>query len=124
MSSKFEQALNSTFKNEVSITENGAIGFKTAGNPLLDIHFAASSLRNKSKEEIEKMFQDAYYFDPIRAIQWLFMARDVRGGMGERRTFRICLKWLANIRPDVVRRLIELVPYYGRWDDLFCLIED
>lgn len=118
MSSMFETALKNTLANETSYTENGAIGFKTAGNPLLDIHFAASSLRNKSKEEIEKMFQDAYYFDPIRTIQWLFMARDVRGGMGERRTFRICFSWLANVKPDVVKKLIPLVAEYGRWDDL------
>lgn len=114
----FETALKNTLANETSCTENGAIGFKTAGNPLLDIHFAAASLRNKSKEEIEKMFQDAYYFDPFRTIQWLFMARDVRSGMGERRTFRICFSWLANIRPDVVKGLIPLVAEYGRFDDL------
>ena len=123
MSSKFEQALKSTMNNETSVTENGAVGYKTAGNPLLDINFAVSSLRNKNEVEIEKMFSEAFYFNPLLAIKWIFMARDIRGqGMGERRTFRVCMKWLASIRPDLVQKLVKLIAEYGRWDDLFCLI--
>ena len=79
MSSKFEQALKSTMNNETSVTENGAVGYKTAGNPLLDINFAVSSLRNKNEVEIEKMFSEAFYFNPLLAIKWIFMARDIRG---------------------------------------------
>jgi hypothetical protein len=52
------------------------------------------------------------------AVKWLFFARDVRGGMGERRIFRICFAWLANTRPEVVKKLIPLVAEYGRFDDL------
>ena len=118
MSSMFEQALKQTLNNEVSITENGAIGFKTSGKKLLDINFATASLRSKSANEIQKMFSDAFYEDPILAVKWLFMLRDVRGGMGERRSFRICFSWLANTRPNVVKKLIPLVAEYGRWDDL------
>ncbi len=125
MSSTFETALKNTLASEISYTENGAIGFKTSGKALLDLNFSVSSLRKADKETIENKFSDAFFENPIYAIKWLFFARDVRGsGMGERRIFRICLKWLANTRPEVVKRLIGLVPYYGRWDDLFCLIED
>lgn len=42
--------------------------------------------------------------------------------MGERRSFRICMKWLASVRPNVVQRLVRLISDFGRWDDLFCLI--
>ena len=122
MSSKFENALKSTLNDEISITENGACGFKTAGNPLLDINFAVSSLRSKSDSEVEKMFSDAFYFNPLLALKWMFMLRDIRGnGMGERRSFRICFKWLANTRPELVKKLIPLVAEYGREDDLFVL---
>ena len=123
MSSTFEQALKSTLNNEISLTENFAIGFKTAGNPLLDINFAASSLRKKSVQEIEKMFSDAFYFDAIHAIQWMFMLRDVRGGMGERNSFRICFSWLAHTRPEIAEKLLKLISEYGRWDDLICLLD-
>ena len=122
MSSKFEQALKSTLTDEVSVTENGAVGYKTAGNPLLDINFSVSSLRSKGDGEIAKMFSEAFYFNPLLAIKWLFFLRDIRGGMQERRSFRVCFKWLSTIRPELVKKLIPLCAEYGRFDDLFCLI--
>ena len=122
MSSKFEQALKSTLLDEVSVTENGAVGYKTAGNPLLDINFSVSSLRSKGDGEIVKMFSEAFYFNPLLAIKWLFFLRDIRGGMQERRSFRVCFKWLSTIRPELVKKLIPLCAEYGRFDDLFCLI--
>lgn len=118
MTNAFEQALKSTLNNTVSYTENGAVGFATSGKKLLDINFAISSLRSKTKEDIETMFSDAFYENPLLAIKWMFMLRDVRGGIGERRSFRICFSWLANARPEIVKKLIPLVAEYGRWDDL------
>ena len=118
MSSTFETALRNTLANEISVTENGAIGYKTSGKALLDLNFSVSSLRKAAKETIEKKFSDAFFESPIYAIKWLFFARDVRGGMGERRIFRICLAWLANTRPEVVKKLIPLIAEYGRFDDL------
>ena len=113
--SKFETALKNTMAGEVSITENGAIGFKTSGKALLDINFGVSSLRGKSDAEITKMYSAAYYEDPLLAIKWLFLARDIRGnGMGERNLFRVCMKWLYGIKPEVVKALIPLVAEYGR----------
>ena len=122
MSSKFESALKSTLSDEACVTENGACGFATSGAKLLDINFAVSSLRNKSEAEVEKMFSDAFYENALLAVKWMFMLRDIRGnGMGERRSFRICFNWLAKIRPEVVKKLIQLVGEYGRFDDLLCL---
>lgn len=123
MSSKFEQAFKGVLNDTVSVTENGAIGFKTSGAKLLDINFAVSSLRSKSETDVEKMFSAAFYENPLLAVKWMFMLRDIRGtGMGERRSFRICMKWLAVTRPELVKRLVKLVAEYGRFDDLFCLI--
>ena len=121
MSSKFENALKSTMNDEISVTENGACGYKSSGAKLLDINFAVSSLRSKSDGDIAKMFSEAFYENPLLAVKWLFMLRDIRGnGMGERRSFRVCFKWLATVRPELVQKLVKLVSEYGRFDDLFC----
>lgn len=120
----FENALKETMSQEEVLTENGAVGFKSSGHALLDINFATASLRNKSEDEIQKMFSEAYQENPLLAVKWLFMLRDIRGnGMGERRSFRVCFRWLATVRKDLILKLIPLVAEYGRWDDLFCLID-
>ena len=118
MNDKFASALDSTLKDEISITENGAVGYKTSGKKLLDMNFSVSSLRNMKETEIEKKFSDAFYENPLLAVKWMFMLRDVRGGMGERHSFRVCFSWLAKVRPDIVKKLIPLVAEYGRFDDL------
>lgn len=119
--SMFENALKGTLNNEVSITENGAIGFKTTGQKLLDLNFATSSLRNKSDVEIEKMFIDAFNDSPAYAIKWLFFLRDREKGMGERRSFRVMFSWLARTRPEIAKLLFTHIPEFGRFDDLWDL---
>ena len=104
-----------------SVTENGAVGYKTTGRKLLDLNFDVSSLRGKTDAEIERMFADALAENFGTAIVWLFFARDVRGGLGERRLFRVCMKYLALEFPDTVHKLLPLISEYGRWDDLLCL---
>ena len=124
MSSKFEAALKSTLNDQVAITENGAVGFKTSGKALCDINFAASSLRGVEESKILKMWQEAYAEDPVVAIKWLFMLRDIRGnGMGERRTFRVILKELAAMHSNIVEKLVPIIADYGRYDDLWELSE-
>lgn len=109
--------------NNRSVTENGAVGYKTTGKKILDMNFAVSSLRSKGDAEIERMFADALGDDFNTAVVWLFMARDIRGGMGERRLFRICIKYLAREFPKKVVKLLPLIAEYGRWDDVLCLLD-
>lgn len=105
-----------------SVTENGAVGYASSGHALVDLNFAVSSLRNRSDTDVVQMFEAAYKEDPQLAIVWLFFARDIRGGMGERRLFRLCMDWLADQHTDVAKHLLPLIPYYGRWDDAVELI--
>lgn len=46
--SNFMDGIKSTLNNEcnVSVTENGAVGFRTTGKALLDLNFAVASLRS------------------------------------------------------------------------------
>jgi len=119
MNDKFEEALKSELKNEKTLSDNGAVMHATTGKALLDINFSVSSLRQADETTIEKKFAEAYFEDPLLAVKWLFFSRDVRGGMGERRLFRICFSWLAGQKPELAEKLLKLAPEYGRWDDLW-----
>ena len=109
--------------NNRSLTENGSIGYATSGHALLDLHFQLSSLRDRDEAYIAQKFMQAYYEDPEHALKWMFYIRDIREGLGERRAFRACLSYLADSHPRVARGLVELVPEYGRFDDLLPLLE-
>ena len=121
----FMNNLKATLNNEfnTSVTENGALGYCTSGKELLDINFSVSSMRNMTPEQIVDKFVKAFYEDKLLAVKWLFYARDAREGIGERRLFRICLKYLAEQHPEIAAAVIPLVPKYGRWDDLWCLLD-
>lgn len=123
--SNFMSAVKGTLNNEYnySMTENGALGYRTTGKELLDLNFAVASLRRASPQEIEDRFTKVFFEDKITAMKWLFFARDVRGGLGERRLFRVILADMARTNPEYIVPLLELVPEYGRYDDLWCLLD-
>ena len=107
----------------VSVTENGAVGYKTSTHLLLDLNFMVSSLRGMDERYIVNRFIPAFYEDKKYAVKWLFFLRDILEGMGERRTFRICLKYLAVSHPAIALSVMKLVPEYGRYDDLLVYLD-
>ena len=118
----FMENLRSEISNETQLTENGAVGFRTTGKNLLDLNFSITSLRNKSEDEIESKFVKAFYEDKMLAMKWLFYCRD-REAIGERRTFRTIMKYLASNHVEIAKEVLALIPEYGRWDDLWCLLD-
>ena len=102
-----------------TLTENGALAHRSALNKVLDMFAMGGSMRNRSDNDVINMFKQAYEEDATLALKCLFYLRDVRGGVGERRFFRICIKWLANEYPEEMEHLVPLISEYGRWDDLF-----
>ena len=82
-----------------------------------------AAMRKRSNDDVILMFKNAYEENPEYALKCLFYIRDVRGGQGERRFFRVCMNWLARNYPDAVRRNMEYIPIYGRYDDLYCLVD-
>ena len=119
----FMEKLHIVLDNCVKLTENGALGYETTGKALVDLNFAVASLRNQDEEEIVKRFSPAFYEDRMLAMKWLFFLRDVRGGLGERRTFRVIMKYLAKSFPEMVNALVGIMAEYGRFDDLLCLFD-
>ena len=119
----FYDAIENELNNETKLTENGAVAYRSSGKKLLDLNFAVASLRRASETEIINKFMDAYWENPILAMRWLFYNRDVRQGLGERRTFRVILKHLGNEQTKMIEQLIPLIAEYGREDDLWCLLD-
>ena len=116
-----KETLNEYFNS--SVTENGAVGYKTTGKELLDINFSITSMRNMSEQKIVEKFVKVFYEDKMLAVKWLFFARDAREGIGERRLFRICMKYLAKNHKEIVCAVLDLVAEYGRYDDILCLLD-
>lgn len=121
----FMNSLSRTMNEEFNYatTENGALAYRTTGKALLDLNFAVASLRSASPVDIANRFEKAFFEDKVIAMKWLFYARDIRGGLGERRLFRTVFGNMASTNPEYVAPLIRLVPEYGRWDDLWCLLD-
>ena len=108
------------------LTENGAVGYKTTGTKLLDMNFKVASYRNMSDDEIANDFIVAFKENPALAFTWLFFARDVRGGLGERSLFRVCLKSLLKcgvLDSADIYSLCDLIMEYGRADDIYTIFD-
>jgi len=104
-------------------TENGAATLRSTGHECLDLFATIGALRSADAREIEDRFLRAYAENPDLAMKILFYARDIRGGLGERRVFRTLLRWLAcNELPALLRNL-PWVAEFGRWDDVLALLE-
>lgn len=105
-----------------TVTENGAATHITTESNCLDLFATIGALRRESDSEIVTRFVRAYSENRDIAVKLLFFARDIRGGLGERRVFKVILNWLANNEPATVRKNIVHVAEYGRYDDLLCLM--
>ncbi|MBE6958086.1 MAG: DUF2828 family protein [Ruminococcaceae bacterium] len=103
-------------------TENGAVTHATTYSDCLDLFATVGALRRADGQEIVKRFVRAFTENPDLAMKTIFFARDVRGGLGERKVFRVCMQWLAHNASGTVRKNLPYVAEYGRWDDLLCLL--
>lgn len=102
-------------------TENAMPAHSHSGSSCLDLFFNLGT-RNIGVPEEVRLFTLALREDPQAALKILFYNRDVRGGRGERDSFRRLLALLAGIDHTIVNKVSHLVPFYGRWDDLHSLI--
>jgi len=105
--------------NRSVFTENGARTLKSSKSSLVDFFGQGGALRTRQDSEIIHLFSNAFAEDKLTALKILFYLRDVRGGQGERNTFRVIWKWLITNYPEIAKANLKNVPYYGRWDDLF-----
>lgn len=99
-------------------TENGAMTYKSTASECLDFFAAVGAIRTAEEQEIIDRFINAYAEDRDMAMKILFYGRDIRGGLGERRVFRVIIRWLADHETESMRKNIQWISEYGRYDDL------
>lgn len=110
-------------QTNLTYTENGAVALRSSGDDLVNLFSVLGALRPRDARDVEQKFMLAYAVNPVLATKMVFYARDVREGLGERRTGRIMLHSLAMKNPTLVKKNLSLIPFYGRWDDVFCLFD-
>lgn len=117
MSNKFMNAM----KNEANFTytENGAGTYTSTMDALLDLFALGAAYRSRSDADCVNLFQKAFQEDETLALKCLFYMRDILEGQGERRFFRVICRWLARTNASAMKRNLQNVPFYGRWDDLY-----
>jgi hypothetical protein len=119
LSTQFINAVQS--QTNITHTENGAVAYATTNSTMLDLFALGGALRDQEPTHMLQLFSRAFSEDALLATRCMFYFRDVRGGQGERDTFRKQLTWMAQYHPDIVRKNLQYIPYFGRWDDLYTL---
>jgi len=119
------KAMEQTLLQDQTFTQNMGITYKTTQFHNVDLFFQINAMRNQDEEKIINSFSKCFSQEALDAMKILFWSRDIREGQGERRTFRILLKYLASTTEGLqaLKHNIHNIPYYGRWDDLFVLFD-
>ena len=118
MANAFTQAINN-----ITFTQNGALTYSTSGNACVDLFSKIGTLRNKPANEILNLFVNAFKENPEVALRILAYARDIRGGLGEKKVYRTIARTLldkgANL--DV---FADMTIEFGSWKDIFEICND
>ena len=118
---RFAQAMEAMTNK--TYTENGQLAYKSTGvSKVLDFFAIAGAMRSREDRDIVTKMADAYAENPALATRLLFHLSDIREGLGERHTFRVALRWMAEYHPKTVMANLPLIPFFNRWDSAFVLI--
>ena len=122
---------NNSFANHTTVGTKGSDVYTAEGvgdprvvlNTLL-VRGAEPSVIMPHLERLAEMAQtDRQAYEDLWVM--LFQNRDVRGGKGERATTQMLWNFMADHLPsrhfELTRQMLELVPEYGSWKDLFVL---
>lgn len=101
--------------NSEGLTNNWMRTNKSSLNKCVDFFFRAGASRNK---DISKVFIDAYNENSDLALRILQWTRDIRGGAGERGTFRKLMVHLLGMDCTSHAKIVHKIPEIGRYDDL------
>lgn len=116
MMNEYQQTLNRV--NNLQQTENGATGYSTSGQNLVDLNFRVPSNHNNVSGADVEIFANSLKEDLVTTVKWLFYLRDVREGLGERDSFVKLFMALNAYDEDSALKVLHLIPEYGRWKDV------
>ena len=97
----------------------GSDVYDSTGSSLVDLSVAL--VRGASDVKIRALLTKVVEVSVVDAFVLAFQTRDIRGGKGERKLFEIMLRFLWEVEPELTIGLLELVPEYGCWGDLFSI---
>jgi hypothetical protein len=107
-------------KTNLTRTTNGMAAQKSSFNANVDLFAKIGSARGL---DLSAQFRKAYNEDADLAVRQLLWVRDIRGGAGERQTFRSLMNQVVRETDiNVAGRIVAKIPEVGRWDDLWQLI--
>ena len=104
-------------------TENGGLTYNTTQNALEDLFGLGGSYRSRTDEDCILLFKKAYAEDATLAMKCLFYIRDREAGLGERRFFKVIIKWLAINHTAHMEKNLQYIPLYGRYDDWYAFVD-
>lgn len=104
-------------------TTNGAVAYKSTKSAVLDLFAEGGAMRNRDDRDIIALFSKAYSENATLALKTLFYLRDIKFGQGERRFFKLALQHLALHNKESLIKNLSLIPEFGRWDDMWGLLE-
>ena len=107
----------SSSKVEQVVGAKGSDVFDGTGNALVNL--SALLVRNGWTAKLESLFLEALETAEDDAFVLAFQTRDIRGGKGERELFGKMVEVLLKKRPELMLGLLDLVPEYGCWRDLY-----
>lgn len=114
-----KESLKAFKEKELTTTANGAKVYRTTKNQVLNFFYDITSLRFASEDDIVEKFTNSMFTNPPDTLKLLGYARDVRGGMGERRLFRVGMKRMVEVFKERInfQNLFDFIGDCGRYDD-------
>lgn len=103
-------------------TANGALSHASTLDRVLDLFSRGGSMRNSAEREKVSLIRSALSSDVLTAFKAIFYIGDIRGGAGERDMFLTALKVLADEHSEKLSAIVDLIPFYSRWDYVYALV--
>lgn len=100
-----------------TVTEKGALTHASTRSAVLDL-FALGGSATKNIN-VENLILDALDEDFRLAVRVIFYLSDIREGQGRRDFFRVALLAILRRDSEVAAKLLQYVPFFGRWDYLY-----